>query len=316
LTRKYGSLEVLGDSGCSSCKEMGGDSTSNHLVHWRNTETGDEWGHCNRCDHRETITDSNRGSYVANRKVSRVLSDEEVASVLEETLELPIKALRSRGITQLVSERFGVRVGVSSIDGETPISHFYPKTVNHELTGYKVRSLDPKYFYSIGRGRNCDLFGINQSKRGDVWTGKLFLFEDELSAMSGYQILTSNTKSLYSPAVCSLPDGAGSAAASLQRNQVFVESFTEIVVCMDNDDAGEDALRVIRSLYPHVKVARIPKGKKEDGSAIKDANDMLMEGRELEMFNALRYSASQDTPDAAVGIAECMEEALKKPEWG
>jgi twinkle protein len=215
-----------------------------------------------------------------------------------------------------VAKRFGVRVGVSSTDGETIISHFYPKTVDGELTGYKVRSLEPKYFYSVGSGRNSDLFGMNQARMGDVYSGKLFVFEDELSAMSGFQVLTDSTKSQYSPAVVALPDGAGSAAAVLQRNQIFIDSYEEMVVCMDNDEAGESAVRVIRALYPHIKIARIMKGKTKDGGNrdIKDANDLLMEGRGLELNNALRYSAATETPSAAVSVSDCIEDALRKPE--
>lgn len=243
-----------------------------------------------------------------------MLSDEEIERALEETSELPIKALTSRGIREHVAKRFGVRVGVSSTDGETIISHFYPKTVDGELKGYKVRSLDPKYFYSVGSGRNSDLFGMNQARMGDVYSAKLFIFEDELSAMSGFQVLCDNTKSQYSPAVVSLPDGAGSAAAALQRCQKFVDTFDELVICMDNDEAGEAAVRVIRALYPHVKIARILKGKKKDGGEVKDANDLLMEGRGLELHNALRYSAATETPSAAVSVSDCIEDALKKPE--
>jgi twinkle protein len=222
--------------------------------------------------------------------------------------------LKSRGISHAVADRFGVRCGISGTDGESVISHFYPKTVDGELTGYKVRSLDPKYFYSIGAGRNSDLFGMNQAKRGDVYSQKLFIFEDELSAMSGFQVLVEGSKSSYRPAVVSLPDGAGSAAAVLQRNHKFIDVFEELVVCMDNDEAGESAVRTIRALYPHTKIARIPKGLTKDNKQIKDANDMLMEGRGGELNNALRYSAATETPAAAVSVSECISDALKKPE--
>ncbi|MCS5737266.1 toprim domain-containing protein, partial [Herbiconiux daphne] len=113
-----------------------------------------------------------------------------------------------------------------------------------------------------------------------------------------------------------LPDGAGSAASALARNQKFVSSFAEIVICMDNDSAGEEAVAKIRQMYPNIKVARIPKGKTKDGKEIKDANDLLMEGRGLELSNCIRFNAAKESPSGSATVAECLDDALRKPEWG
>ena len=316
MSKMYGSKEIIGDSACPTCRAGGGDRTGHHLIHWRNTDTEEEWVKCNRCGHYEKVTQGNKATFEATRNEIRELSEEEVQQALEEAGELPVMALESRGITEAVSERFGVRVGLSQTDGQTVISHFYPKTKDGELRAYKVRSLDPKYFFAVGDGRSCDFFGLTQARKGDVFSGKLFIFEDELSCMSGFQALVQHSKTQYKPACVSLPDGAKVAAQVISRNRSFVESFKEVVICMDNDDAGEAAVKVIRGIYPKVKIARIPKGKTKDGKDIKDANDLLMDGRSLELFNALRYTASSESPSAAVSVADCIEDALKKPEWG
>ncbi len=313
----YGSKEVLGDSACPKCREMGKDSSGNHLVHWKNNENGDEWCHCNRCGHYISINSSNKQDYENLRRERKELSPEELQAVLEEALELPIVEYRSRGLSQATCERFGFRAGLSPEDGETVISHFYPQRREGELVGYRVRGLEPKSFYAIGNGTDCDLGGMDQAQRGDVYTGKLFIFEDELSAASGYQVLVQNSKTTYKPACVWLPYGAGSAASALRRNQRFVQSFQEIVVCMDNDKAGEEGLEKIRSIYPDIKIARIPKTKTKDGKKdIKDANDLVMDGRAQELYNALRYNAAKETPTAAVSVMDCIEDALAKPEWG
>jgi twinkle protein len=318
MSKIYGDKEIVGDSACPSCVATGGDATGNHLVHWRNINDESEWCSCNRCGYYEKVTAGNRASIESVRNEIRVLDPLEVEKVLAECSELPIMALTSRGIKHSTAERFGVRVGLSQSDGSTPISHFYPKTTEMGiLSGYKVRSLDPKYFYAVGNGRNSDMFGLRQAKMGDVYTGKLFIFEDELSAMSGFEVLVSNSKTAYKPACVSLPDGAGSQAiAALGRNRNFIESFSELVICMDNDDAGEDTVNKIRSLYPNIKIARIPKGLKHNGKDIKDANDMVMAGMGVELFNSLRFTASKETPAEAMSVMDCMEDALKKPEWG
>lgn len=317
MSKVYGNKELIGDSGCPKCMAQGKDVTQNHLQHWRNTETSEEWTFCNRCGHHEKITDDNRSNMESIRKVREELSAEQLKVVLDEALELPIKALTSRGVRMDVAERFGVRVGLSATDGETVISHFYPKKKEGELVAFKVRSLDPKYFYAVGNGSGCDFFGKDQAQKGDVYTRKLFIFEDELSAMSGYQALIDSSNGTIRPACVSLPDGAGSITTVMSRERKWLDSFDEIVVCMDNDEAGETAATQARQLYPtKVKIARITKGKTREGKEIKDANDLLMEGRILELNNLLRFKAAKENPAGAVSIADCIEEALKKPEWG
>ncbi|WP_369141303.1 toprim domain-containing protein, partial [Modestobacter versicolor] len=176
------------------------------------------------------------------------------------------------------------------------VSHFYPKHKDGRIVSYKIRNLNPKGFYAIGSGSGCDFFGEQQAVMGDVWGQKLFVFEDELSCMSGYQALIEGSKSTWKPACVALPDGAGSAASVFARRNSFVERFTEIVICMDNDEAGEAAVANIRAMHPKIKVARIPKGVTKDGKDIKDANDLLMEGRSLELNNLLRFNAAKESP--------------------
>lgn len=313
--KSYGNKRIVGDSPCPICTAAGRDKTGNHLQHWVNDDTGEEWVYCSRDGHYEKITDSNRADLESARHVRRELTEEERQAILSEVLELPIQALTSRGIRKEVAERYGVRVGLSSTNRE-PISHFYPKEKDGEVVAYKVRNLDPKYFYAIGSGSGCDFFGLTQARLGDVFSGKLFIFEDELSAMSGYQALVDASKSTYKPACVSLPDGAGSAANVFARCRQFVESFQEIVVCMDNDSAGDDAVNKMRAMYPNIKIARIPKGVYGDGKHIKDANDMVMANRSLELNNCLRFNAAKESPAGSTTVAECIEEAMKKPEWG
>ncbi|UZV39696.1 primase/helicase [Trabzonvirus APT65] len=317
MARMYGNKELTGDSACPKCREMGRDKSGNHLQHWKNHENGQEYCHCPKCGHYELVTDENREGLARIKSIRIEKTPEEIAEALADALELPIKELKSRAISHAVAERFEVRVGLSYEDGETPVSHFYPKTVDGVITGYKVRNLSHKGFWTVGKATGCDLFGINQARLGDVYSKILYLFEDELSAMSGYQVLTTLGKSsTIKPACVSLPDGASAAAGAITRNIKFIERFEEVIVCMDNDDAGEDAVNKIRAMLPHIQVARIPKGLTKAGKEIKDANDLLMEGRGLELYNALRYNKSKESPAGAATVSDCLEDALKKPEYG
>lgn len=311
----YGNKRILGDSACPTCTAAGHDRTGNHLQHWENVETGEQWVYCSRDGFYEQVEEGNREKWEGVRHEFRELTEEEVQERLAEVQELPIQNCTIRGVKKEVAERFGVRIGLSSTNRE-PISQFYPKEKDGAIRAYKVRTLDPKGFYAVGAASGCSFFGMSQARLGDVYTGKLFVFEDELSAMSGFQVLTENSKSTYKPACVSLPDGSKSAAAAFSRDRAFVESFAEVVVCMDNDEAGDDAVNKIRAMYPNIKIARIPKGFRKDGAPIKDANDLLMDGRDLELNNCLRFNAAKESPAGSTTVAECLEDALKKPEWG
>ena len=316
MAKIYGNKELLGDSACPKCVSQGRDTTGNHLQHWKNIENEEEFCYCNRCGYYEKITEANRATLEGSRTNKEEKSPEELQAILEEALELPFRSLDSRGIRLDIAERFGVRVGLSYVDGCTPVSHFYPLKEGGMLRGFQVRNLDPKYFYFAGSGAGGDFFGQDQAQLGDIWTGRLHIFEDPLSGMSGFQALVENSSARIKPACVSLIKGAKSIAAALSKNRSFVESFDEVIICMDNDDAGEEAVETARKLYPNIKIARIPKGLKKDGSPIKDANDLIMEGRSTELNNLLRFKAAKESPAASVSIADCIEEALKKPEWG
>ncbi|MCS5737565.1 toprim domain-containing protein, partial [Herbiconiux daphne] len=170
----------------------------------------------------------------------------------------------------------------------------------------EVKGLDRKYFYYVGRVKDSDFFGMAQAQRGDVYNKKLFIFEDPLSCMSGFHVLSAyTTATTIKPAFVSLPNGAGSMASVMSRNREFLNTFDEIVICMDNDKAGEDALVKGRALFPQAKFARIPKGTFDFHGVekeIKDANDLLLAGRGQELFNILKFSARRESPAGAVSV--------------
>lgn len=307
---------ITGDTACPSCRANGKDKTGNHLVLFHNTKTDERWGKCGRCGHHEVFEEGNMPAV----KEKRELTPEELREILDEVQELPQLDLIERLIPKSVAERFGTRVGLSLEDGQTPVSYFFPREREGEITGYEVKGLERKFFYYVGQVRESDFFGLSQAKRGDVYNRKLFIFEDPLSCMSGFHVLTQfTTGTSIKPACVALPNGAGSISSVMSRNREFLNGFDEIVICMDNDEAGEEALVKGRALYPTAKFARIPKGEfehKGNKKELKDANDMLLAGRAQELFNVLKFSAKRESPAGAVTVFDCLEDAMRKPEWG
>lgn len=308
--------KIIGDTACPECRSHGRDKTGNHLIMFHNEETDEKWGSCNRCGHYEQFDKGNMPT--PNEK--KELSPEELQTVLDECLELPQGDLIRRLIPKTVAERYDCRIGLSQVDGHTPESYFFPRERGGDIVGYEVKLLDQKRFYYVGSVKEADFFGLSQAQRGDVYNKKLFIFEDPLSCMSGFHVLTAYTTATnIKPACVALPFGAGSISSVMSRNRDFLNGFEEIVLCMDNDEAGEEALTRGRALYPHAKFARIPKGTFQFHGAdkeIKDANDMLLAGRGQELFNNLKFSAKRESPAGAVTVFDCLDDALKKAEWG
>jgi hypothetical protein len=143
---------------------------------------------------------------------------------VEDGLQHPIRALPDRMISYATAEHFGVRIGVSTTDGETPVYTLFPQYRKGELVGWKKKTIDKQYTSS--GGSNLDLFGSNVVKP----TGKkLYITEGELDALALYQVLTEqSTIQGWKPSVVSLPSGAQSAIKSLTLSQELLDGYEEI----------------------------------------------------------------------------------------
>jgi len=98
--------------------------------------------------------------------------------------------------------------------------------------------------------------------------------------LAAFQMLSNG---LPSPVV-SLPTGAASAAKCIKKNQAYLNGFRHVVLCFDNDEAGQAAAEACGPLLKTVKICHLP---------VKDAHDMLMADRVAEfksaVFNAVTY---------------------------
>lgn len=190
---------------------------------------------------------------------------------VEDGLLHPVRALNERKLSYATCEHFGVRVGVSSTDGETPIYTLFPRYRDGELVGYKTKTPDKK-FISTG-GNDTELFGLNLIKP----TGKkLWITEGEEDALALYQVLKEgSTLSDWEPPVLSLNNGSASAASSITRSLERLEGYEEIILVLDNDPPGKKARdEICKILAGKVSYVTLP---------LKDSNEMLMQGRGTEL---------------------------------
>jgi len=129
----------------------------------------------------------------------------------------------------------------------------------------KVRS-EGKGFRTHGEGRQAGLFGQH------LWSdqgSKLIITEGEIDAASVSQVLS------HKKPVVSVPNGAKGAKKAIISCFPWVNSFKEIVLFFDQDDAGREAAEEVAELfeYGRCKIVSFDPNK-YDGAT--DANAMLM----------------------------------------
>lgn len=211
-----------------------------------------------------------------------------------------------RGLKDEYTKQFGVRYSYSEENGEV-VEQYYPVTQDNTLTGYKIREV-PKNFRSIGRtGADCELFGQFKFNRGGKY---VLLVEGELCQLSAYQMLAEYNKnrgSDFETAVVSPTIGAN-AQKQVAAQYKFFDSFDQIIIAMDSDEAGKKAEEKL------VKV--LPKGRvKIMNLRYKDSNEYLEAGKGKEFIQDF-YNAKSYVPVGVVGsgdISSSMREEFMVP---
>lgn len=207
-----------------------------------------------------------------------------------------------RKIAAKVNERFKV---LTEYDEKSkPIKRYYPIEEDGILVGYKVRVIETKDFFSIGKsGANVDVFGKNSVKNAKT----CIITAGEEDCMSAYQILVQFFHSkgynqnihVVSPVV-----GETSAVKHIQHNYPFFDQFEKIIVCFDNDEAG------IKGAADVAEV--LPAGKTYVMSFMeKDVNDCLIHNNTKEFIDAY-YAAKKYMPEGIKSSDTCMEAVINE----
>jgi len=185
------------------------------------------------------------------------------------------RGFKERNIYKQVSEHYGVRVSYD-VDGNID-AHYYPYYHDNNLVGYKIRQL-PKTFRSIGRVKG-GVFGQH------LYTGgkRLVITEGELDAMSVQAAWYKKYKTFYP--VVSLR--SASSVKDLIEIRDWLKNFDEVVLWLDNDDAGREAAKEAAHIigYEKVKIASCTE---------KDASDLWIKNPDQVLKTI--YDASVYTP--------------------
>lgn len=159
---------------------------------------------------------------------------------------LPVRGMKPRGITKAACEFFNVRVSYGD-DGEID-AHYYPYDSEKF---YKVRRL-PKDFSWVGKSSR--LFGMEKFNGGGK---RLIIAEGEIDCLTLAQVSLDKYGKVYPTVGLS---SSAMAEQSLLEHRDWIRSFSEVVICFDEDDAGMKAqghaIRIIG--LDKVKLTKLP----------------------------------------------------------
>lgn len=227
------------------------------------------------------------------------ITDEENQAIKEQT---SVAGNGFRGIRDDIYKMFGVRHSFDESTGEV-VEQYYPVTQDGQLAGYKIREV-PKNFRSKGRtGADCELFMAFKFNRGGKY---VIICEGEVCALSGYQMLKDyNLKrgSEFEIAVVSPTTGANSQK-QIAANYKFLDSFDNIILAMDNDKAGKEAVDKIIPVLPKGKVKIMQ-------MRYKDHNEYLEKGKEKEYIQDF-YAAKVRVPVGVLPSSSLYERMMQQ----
>jgi hypothetical protein len=185
-------------------------------------------------------------------------------NLFEEIATYPVRGFKERRISKEVAEFYDVRVSYDS-DGNID-THYYPYD---DGKAFKVRGL-PKDFR--WEGKSTGLFGIERFNGGGR---RIIITEGEIDAMAVQQANFAKYNKCYPVVALS----SSVMTKSLLENREKLRSFAEIIICFDNDPAGEKATEeAIKILgIDKVKIVKLPPGCKDAGEVLlkKGGADLL-----------------------------------------
>jgi len=232
---------------------------------------------------------------------------EEIIEEMEFIHTLLPMNLPSRKLSAKMLDAYGIKVGVSEEDGTTPTFAYFPYTKKGAIVKYKVKHLPSGKVWSVGVSNDVDLFGWERAKASG--SKKLVITEGEFDAPALTKIMDLYTKEQYAdhlPAICSIPNGAGAAAKDLGRLLPEIRKYfrpSDIYLCFDMDEAGQEATKEVCKIIPGAKVVNLP---------AKDANDCLLQGKSKAAHAAVVFRG-EEAKNTSIVWGSAVHEAAKKP---
>ena len=206
-----------------------------------------------------------------------------------------VAAIPDRRINQDTAQRYGVTVEYGT-DGTISKHHYpYHDKDTGTMSGTKVRIVANKSFYATGEFNNAGLFGQQAFKSGGKY---ITVTEGEADAMAVNEMFDGKW-----PAV-SIRSGAAGAAKDIKANLEWLETFDNVVICFDNDKAGQEAARSVLDLFTPNKAKNVT-------LPMKDAGDML-KARKVADFVKEWWNAKAYRPDGIIAGSDTWDSIIEQ----
>lgn len=298
---------VEGANPCPRCRENGRDKSGDNFF-WYGDGQG---GHCFSCSftipseeflNGDTIKKGDKVLITAKDTESlqsKSLTPEQLQKVHDKTV--PRINVKYRGLDSDVCEELGVRWELD--ESGKPCAMYFPTKVQKDgedvITGYKVRKF-PKEFYSIGYvGKMNGLIGQNKAV-----AETLIVVGGEIDLITAIGALEHGDKYRKSYNVVTSPLGEDSTAQMIKLNYDWVDAHKKIIICMDNDVAGEQAFEKIQQVIDNDKLFK-------SNLRHKDLNDYLKAGDADKLPSDLYWNATAVKNFGISGSGDIFEEMLK-----
>lgn len=315
--------EFLQHTGCSEC-----GSTDNRAVYVQEVDGKNQlssycfgcevsYGHDKTTEALGTVIDID--NYTVDPSTN-VLTDKDHADI-KRVLEYKSTHWQARRLKNHTCQRYNVR---TKWDGDVVTHRYYPSTFRGELVGFHVRDDQTKQarktdksikrppFYPIGKvNKTTELFGQCLFPKGGKY---IVITGGEEDALAVYQALKSDG---YETPVVSSTIGETATYKQIQSNYEYINSFDNIVLMMDNDDAGKKACQKITKMFGYGKVLiadliyndPCEYYKKLGGTSAGDAK--AVKGIKKAFWDAMPKKPSQ-----VLTVKDIFEKAMKLPEMG
>ena len=201
-----------------------------------------------------------------------------------------VASIPDRRISEATCKKFGVTVEYDTA-GKISKHHYpyYDKDTGAQ-TGTKSRIVDSKGFYASGTFDNVGLFGQQAFKGGGKY---ITVVEGEADALAVSEMFDGKW------AVVSIRSGASGAVKDIKQNLEWLETFENVVICFDNDKAGQEASRAVLDLFTPNKAKNVKLPAKDAGEMLKERN---VQGFIKEWWNAKTYR-----PDGIIAGSDTWE---------
>ncbi len=261
-----------------------------NILHRPCDDCGSSDGRCYNDDGSSKCFACNRFFPGSGGVMTTTVSKADWDSVQQALVTASFKAIPERSLSVLTAKHY------STMDmGSYVIYGYYAAADPHTVVAAKIRYPD-KRFSVVGDWAGGGLFGQQLFAGGGKY---VTIVEGEYDALSAYQLMGSKY-----PAV-SVRNGASSALKDCKAAYEWLNSFENIVLCLDGDEPGQKAAIEVAQLFGgKCKIVKHAVG-------YKDASDYLQKGQD-KLFMTQWWDAERYIPDGIV-CADSLWEEVNSP---